>query len=427
MESDLVRGNQLLRSGKLEEAVSAFEKAIAHHPNFHWSHYKLGEALEQLGRLEEAIVAYRKANDLNPRFDQVLRKLETEPKKKILIHIGTAKTGSTAIQKSLTFSFKNNQNNILYAGLPHCKIAPLYYQEYKDLPRGFLYHYSESEFKDLKEEYKTNLFNLLRIHQNIILSSEYFSVFKFKQIEKLRIDLDNIGGCEYQILVYIREPASYYLSLAQQQLKASSSFTSPRNYHYTFMNTVNLWSKVFSPEQLNIRIFNREFFPEGSVILDFQNCVEKFFNKKIKLDLGSSDANESLSAESMIILQKYRQFVYPNEDNVFKKDSNILISYLQKSKNEILQTKPQLLEKVASYIRKKHEEDIYSLKNIYGINLQNLSKEHSDSSPEISQEDSAIDASSIEDILENFDINIVINLLLWIARNNFSNSTTNKQ
>ncbi|MDT9179973.1 MAG: tetratricopeptide repeat protein [Limnospira sp. PMC 1279.21] len=32
--SDLVRGNQLLRSGKLEEAVDAFQKAIALHPHF---------------------------------------------------------------------------------------------------------------------------------------------------------------------------------------------------------------------------------------------------------------------------------------------------------------------------------------------------------------------------------------------------------
>ncbi|MDT9193422.1 MAG: tetratricopeptide repeat protein [Limnospira sp. PMC 1286.21] len=34
MVSHLVRGNQLLRSGKLEEAVDAFRKAIALHPHF---------------------------------------------------------------------------------------------------------------------------------------------------------------------------------------------------------------------------------------------------------------------------------------------------------------------------------------------------------------------------------------------------------
>ncbi|QJB29717.1 tetratricopeptide repeat protein [Limnospira fusiformis] len=77
MVSDLVRGNQLLRSGKLEEAVDAFQKAIAHHPHFHWSHYKLGEALEQLGRLEEARVAYQKATDLNPSLDKLAPELES--------------------------------------------------------------------------------------------------------------------------------------------------------------------------------------------------------------------------------------------------------------------------------------------------------------------------------------------------------------
>ncbi|MDY7055163.1 tetratricopeptide repeat protein [Limnospira fusiformis] len=66
MVSDLVRGNQLLRSGKLEEAVAAFKKAIAHYPHFHWSHYKLGKALDKLDRLQEAVTAYRQAVALNP-------------------------------------------------------------------------------------------------------------------------------------------------------------------------------------------------------------------------------------------------------------------------------------------------------------------------------------------------------------------------
>lgn len=64
MVSNLVLGNQLLRSGKLEEAVVAYQKAIAHHPNFHWSHYKLGEAFTKLGRFEQAIISYMRAVDL---------------------------------------------------------------------------------------------------------------------------------------------------------------------------------------------------------------------------------------------------------------------------------------------------------------------------------------------------------------------------
>jgi tetratricopeptide (TPR) repeat protein len=74
--SDLIRGNQLLRSGKIEEAVAAYQSAIARHPSFHWSHYKLGEALEELGRWEEAIVAYQKAVELNPNSERFCDKLK---------------------------------------------------------------------------------------------------------------------------------------------------------------------------------------------------------------------------------------------------------------------------------------------------------------------------------------------------------------
>ncbi|MDT9204514.1 tetratricopeptide repeat protein [Limnospira sp. PMC 1243.20] len=73
--SDLVRGNQLLRSGKLEEAVDAFQKAIAHHPHFHWSHYELGESLAALGRWQEAVDAYKKAVKYNPDFYWAYQKL----------------------------------------------------------------------------------------------------------------------------------------------------------------------------------------------------------------------------------------------------------------------------------------------------------------------------------------------------------------
>jgi tetratricopeptide (TPR) repeat protein len=75
--SDLIRGNQLLRSGKLEEAVAAYQSAIAHNPSFHWSYYKLGEALERLGRWEDAIANYKTAIKINPNSAQFQSSLES--------------------------------------------------------------------------------------------------------------------------------------------------------------------------------------------------------------------------------------------------------------------------------------------------------------------------------------------------------------
>lgn len=64
--SDLIRGNKLMRSGDIEKAVAAYRQAIARHPCFHWSYYRLGEALERLGCWDEAAIAYSSAVNLNP-------------------------------------------------------------------------------------------------------------------------------------------------------------------------------------------------------------------------------------------------------------------------------------------------------------------------------------------------------------------------
>lgn len=64
--SDLIRGNQLLRSGNLKEAITAYQRAISYNPNSYWCHYKLGEALESFECWEEAIEAYKKAIELKP-------------------------------------------------------------------------------------------------------------------------------------------------------------------------------------------------------------------------------------------------------------------------------------------------------------------------------------------------------------------------
>jgi hypothetical protein len=65
-----------LRSGKLEEAVAAYQSAIADNPSFHWSYYKLGEALEKLGRWEDAITNYKTAIKINPNSAQFQSSLE---------------------------------------------------------------------------------------------------------------------------------------------------------------------------------------------------------------------------------------------------------------------------------------------------------------------------------------------------------------
>jgi tetratricopeptide (TPR) repeat protein len=60
------QANELLRMGKLSEAIQAYHQVIEQHPNFAWAYHNLGEALAQQGELQAAMAAYQKAIELNP-------------------------------------------------------------------------------------------------------------------------------------------------------------------------------------------------------------------------------------------------------------------------------------------------------------------------------------------------------------------------
>ncbi|MEG4321087.1 MULTISPECIES: tetratricopeptide repeat protein [unclassified Microcoleus] len=61
-------GNSLQESGRFDEAVAAYRKAVELNPDFSWSYHNLGDVLLKLERWEDAVAAYTKAVELNPDF-----------------------------------------------------------------------------------------------------------------------------------------------------------------------------------------------------------------------------------------------------------------------------------------------------------------------------------------------------------------------
>ena len=63
----LAKGQVLLDTERLQEAVACFQEAITVDPENSEAHLKKGIALERLGRLEQALAAYEEALRLNPK------------------------------------------------------------------------------------------------------------------------------------------------------------------------------------------------------------------------------------------------------------------------------------------------------------------------------------------------------------------------
>ena len=63
-------GVKLFGSGKLEKAITCFEKAMALDPQNVDAHYHMGMALNRLGKSNKAVASFRRALEINPNFFQ---------------------------------------------------------------------------------------------------------------------------------------------------------------------------------------------------------------------------------------------------------------------------------------------------------------------------------------------------------------------
>ena len=75
MLSLLQHGQCSQEQGKLEEAIEAYNKALAIKPDYAEAYNNMGNALKEQGKLEEAIEAYNKALAIKPDYAEAIENL----------------------------------------------------------------------------------------------------------------------------------------------------------------------------------------------------------------------------------------------------------------------------------------------------------------------------------------------------------------
>jgi hypothetical protein len=293
--------------------------------------------------------------------------------KAVLLHIGTMKTGTTSIQTWLAEAQKQGSlTPVCYPLWPgdrcHERLAMLY-QPYEDWAPWMRQAYPSRrrQMESLRRQYRRFLFGELRSAGDAVLSAEALSYFSPRLVAQLRDDLESLGFRDFRVVLYIRDPAEFYISSAQQRLRVHIRpplVKDPVSFRYNFRRMTETWEQAF-PDRLIVRKFSSD--PSLDVIDDFANLLKQYLG--VSLPRAGIRENTSLSAEGMQILQDYRETFWPDSGGIITPDVARLVSFLLGPARDIPQHKPVLKEQVAAQVRANHKGDADELYRRYGLDL----------------------------------------------------------
>ena len=249
---------------------------------------------------------------------------------KLILHIGTEKTGSTTIQQSLFLNRKvlksNGFNFIQSAGeRNHIKLAMWATDDDKSS--------SYFEFKNIKtkeerithKEDFANIFDIemksLRQDETVVISSEHLHsrVNSVNEVSKLKFLLDSYFD-EVQIICYVREQSAMCSSFYSTAIKGGgkvslNDFTSrcvPSSLYYNYNEMLKVWESVFGGGVITLKIFDRKAFKNGDLLEDFYSLVDK--RLFAQLESEEKMENTSLSLYGLFI-NRALNTVLPNFDH----------------------------------------------------------------------------------------------------------------
>jgi hypothetical protein len=206
----------------------------------------------------------------------------------------------------------------------------------------------------------------------VILSGEYL----FTQPEDVLVDLRDLLTAyvdDIQIVAYVRDPAAFYLSLVQQQVRASYLITPPDRFEYPIRPCLTRHSRVFG-DRLSVKAFDRSKLRDRCIVRDF---LDSFVPEAadVAAEMAVADANESMSAEAMCIMQRVRRHGWPDSNDIFNPDSTVIMRALASTATTVPQTPARLPADLRAAIARRFARDLAWLHERFGLVFEEFSED----------------------------------------------------
>lgn len=265
----------------------------------------------------------------------------------IVLHIGTGKAGSSTLQRSLQAARKSLVRKSI--------LIPQFNGRHLDQSKT-LNLFTKALPAKQWDTIAADLENQIRSQRpsTVILSSEHLSA---RKVETLDFELiDRLGADELKLVLFVREPTSFYLSNQQQRLRATHTLTHPRLFRAQYKDIIQNWRSL--GHDLSVIPFQKPFATKD-MVANFLSLVAPDDSIDYSATVPTLNTNTSECAEVTSIMQNYFRTLHFGERRRFRPEANFVREQLiRASKRCDNVTKPRLKPHVSRIIVDNHREEL---------------------------------------------------------------------
>ncbi|WP_272166378.1 hypothetical protein [Vibrio diabolicus] len=221
--------------------------------------------------------------------------------KRLYLHVGSWKTGTTTIQETLFYNREVlSDHGVFYPAISahHVFLTYLFNSNGKNHIASQL---EGKDFDFLLNRAKTIWNNIVKTDKDVMLSSEFLLGLSVDDIENLKKELDSLFD-SVKVIIYLREPVSHSISAVNEQVKCGHNTLDEAYEHLSNPQEINQainWVRIFGGDVV-IREFSKKSFFKNDLLADFLNCCDiDYLDLEIK-----QESNSSLSYEALMIADK---------------------------------------------------------------------------------------------------------------------------
>lgn len=320
-----------------------------------------------------------------------------------IIHIGDGKCGSSSIQESLHAEReKLMKAGILYEPITSKSAHFAFVTLIGHKTRG-----NDDNLKKLATDAVRRIRKKWNGKDRILLSAESFLPLSPQEMRSILEQIDPLVG-DVDLIAYVREPVSMYLSLVQQRLKGDSRFTRPDHFRRPIDTFLEAWKSDPLTSSLTVRLFDRSVLLGGDVVQDFSQILSNLSSHSV--NLASFQVNSTLYAEQMMVLQRFRRTHQKDKDGKQTPESMQLVKFFSEMNAAgLVGTKPALNARARFDVFRGNTDLVRKLNELFpSLNI---------AMPEVAPPKNALEPQYhglIGDILESSDRNIERSLISLI-------------